>query len=28
VVNQASFKVNRPALQPIIDSFAEAIQKD
>ncbi|KQT36828.1 ATP phosphoribosyltransferase [Methylophilus sp. Leaf414] len=28
VVNQASYKVSRPSLQPIIDSFASAITKD
>lgn len=28
VVNQASYKVNRPLLQPIIDSFAGAVRKD
>lgn len=28
VVNQASYKVSRPSLQPIIHSFASAIMKD
>jgi ATP phosphoribosyltransferase len=28
IVNQASLKLNRPALQPIIDAFAQAVIKN